>query len=90
MNRKEFLKSLGFITAGATFLGTGETVKAAGKAIGLGSESPASTDAELDFPVKGLKANVKNGPVKVIIMAPETVAALMPSMPRCSLNVCRL
>ena len=53
MNRKEFLKSLGFITAGATFLGTGETVKAAGKAIGLGSESPASTDAELDFPVKG-------------------------------------
>ena len=72
MNRKEFLKSLGFITAGATFLGTGETVKAAGKAIGLGSESPASTDAELDFPVKGLKANVKNGPVKVIIIGVST------------------
>ena len=63
MNRKEFLKSLGFITAGATFLGTGKTVKAAGKAIGLGSESPASTDAELDFPVKVLKANVKNEPL---------------------------
>ena len=38
MNRKEFLKSLGFITAGATFLGTGETVKAAGKALGLAED----------------------------------------------------
>lgn len=68
MNRKEFLKSLGFITAGATFLGTGETVKAAGKAIGLGSESPASTDAELDFPCKGAQGKCQERTCKVIII----------------------
>ena len=68
MNRKDFLKSLGVLTAGATILGPGETVKAADKALGVSAGSSATTDVEVDFPVKGLKANVKNGPVKVIII----------------------
>lgn len=68
MNRKDFLKSLGALTAGATFLGTGETVKAAGKAMGVSVDNSLFTDPEVDFPVKGLKAGVKNGPVKVIII----------------------
>ena len=68
MNRKDFLKSLGALTAGATFLGTGETVKAAGKAMGVSVDNSLFTDTEVDFPVKGLKAGVKNGPVKVIII----------------------
>ena len=68
MNRKDFLKSLGALTAGATFLGTGETVKAAGKAMGVSVDNSLFTDPEVDFPVKGLKAGVKNGPVKVVII----------------------
>lgn len=76
MDRKEFLRSLGVITAGATFLGAEDRLRAAGKMVGMGTESsPASssssasyTDPELDFPVKPLKANVKNGPVKVIVI----------------------
>ena len=56
MNRKDFLKSLGALTAGATFLGTGETVKAAGKAMGVSVDNSLFTDPEVDFPVKGLKA----------------------------------
>ncbi len=74
MDRKEFLKSLGVITAGVTFLGAEDRLKAAGKVAGvdMGSTSegefPVSTDPELDFPVKRLRANVKNGPVKVIVI----------------------
>ncbi len=74
MDRKEFLKSLGAITAGVTFLGAEDRLKAAGKIAGIDmdssseGESPISTDPELDFPVKSLRANVKNGPVKVIVI----------------------
>ena len=56
MDRKDFLKSLGVLTAGAALLGAEETLKAA----------PVTAD-ELDFPLKGLKAKVKE-PVKVIII----------------------
>ena len=35
MNRKDFLKSLGLIGAGATLIGGGESVKAAGRAMGV-------------------------------------------------------
>ena len=48
MDRKDFLKSLGVLTAGAAILGAEETLKAA----------PVTSD-ELDFPLKGLKAKVK-------------------------------
>ena len=74
MNRKEFLKSLGVLTAGATVLGADDTVRAAGRTMGIPMDGLAADDAvsktasELDFPVKGLKASVKNGPVKVIII----------------------
>ena len=56
MDRKDFLKSLGVLTAGAAILGAEETLKAA----------PVTAD-ELDFPLKGLKAKVKEQ-VKVIII----------------------
>ena len=45
MDRKDFLKSLGVLTAGAALLGAEQTLKAA----------PVTAD-ELDFPLKGLKA----------------------------------
>ncbi|MGM9757406.1 MAG: Gfo/Idh/MocA family protein, partial [Candidatus Cryptobacteroides sp.] len=67
MNRKDFLRSLGFITAGAAVIGGEQNLKAAGKAMGIPMEDPSMTDPEVDFPVKGLKASV-NGPVKVIII----------------------
>ena len=57
MDRKEFLRNLGFLTAGAALLSSEQVLSA----------SPVPTDNEVDFPVKGLKANVK-GPVKVIII----------------------
>ena len=87
MNRKDFLKSLGLLTAGATFLGTGETMKAAGKAMGLGADNSLFTDPEVDFPVKSLKAGVKNGPVKVIIIGAgnrgRTYASYAKKFPEC-------
>ena len=67
MNRKDFLRSLGFITAGAAVIGGEQNLKAAGKAMGIPMEDPSMTDPEVDFPVKGLRASV-NGPVKVIII----------------------
>ena len=68
MNRKDFLKSLGLIGAGATLIGGGESVKAAGRAMGVAESGLLSTDPELDFPVKGLKAAVKGRPVTVVII----------------------
>ncbi len=74
MDRKEFLQSLGVITAGTIFLGAEDRLRAAGKLTGAEAESAAvsssssATSPELDFPVKGLKANVKNGPVKVVVI----------------------
>ena len=44
MDRKDFLRSLGVLTAGATFLGSGEGMKAAGKAMGVSAESLMATD----------------------------------------------
>ena len=67
MNRKDFLRSLGVLTAGATFLGGEESMKAAGKAMGVTAESLMPTDPEVDFPVKGLKASVRK-PVTVVII----------------------
>ena len=67
MDRKDFLRSLGVLTAGATFLGSGEGMKAAGKAMGVSAESLMATDPEVDFPVKGLKASVSR-PVTVVII----------------------
>ena len=70
MDRKQFLKSLGYLTAGATIIGNEQTVKAAGKAVGIPSfsEAEAAVSPEVDFPVKSLKAKMKNGPVKVVIL----------------------
>ena len=68
MNRKDFLKSLGLIGAGATLIGGGESVKAAGRAMGVAEGDFLSTDPELDFPVKGLRAAVKGRPVTVVII----------------------
>lgn len=75
MNRKEFLRSMGFLTVGATVLGSEVAVKAADSATkaGMPSEGAAEggssvTSDELDFKVKSLEASVKNGPVKVIII----------------------
>lgn len=76
MNRKEFLRNMGFLTVGATILGTGTPASAAAKAITSDSEADdaaaaaakSSTSPELDFPIKPMKAQVKNGPVKVIII----------------------
>lgn len=64
MNRKEFLQSMGLLTVGATFLGQGTASALSATA----SESKdRRTSDELDFKVKGLKADVK-APVKVIII----------------------
>ena len=60
MDRKEFLKSIGLLTAGAAILPSQGTLKAAERLSGANGEAMASmaTDAELDFPVKSLKANI--------------------------------
>ena len=72
MDRKEFLKSLGLLTAGAAFISSEQSLKAVTKAAGvpdlIESGGLMATDPELDFPVKGLKASVKGGPVKVVII----------------------
>ncbi len=71
MDRKEFLKSLGMLTAGAAVISTEDTVKAAGRISGLASSAealPLAIDAEVDFPVKPLKARIEGGPVKVIVI----------------------
>ena len=70
MDRKEFLKSLGLITVGGAILGTEDSLKAAGKLTGvdLDMDLGTMTDPEVDFPVKALKANLKGGPVKVVII----------------------
>lgn len=70
MDRKEFFKSLGLITAGATLLGTEDGLRAAGKLTGvdMGMEPDSVTSPELDFPVKPLKAKLKGGPVRVVII----------------------
>lgn len=61
MDRKEFLKSLGLITAGGAILGTEDRLKAAGKVMGvdMDMELGAGTDPEIDFPVKALKAKLR-------------------------------
>ena len=70
MDRKEFLKSIGLLTAGAAILPSEGTLKAAERLSGANGEAMASmaTDTELDFPVKSLKANINGGPVKVIVI----------------------
>ena len=70
MDRKEFLKSLGLITVGGAILGTEDSLKAAGKLTGvdLDMDLGTMTDSEVDFPVKALKAKLKGGPVKVVII----------------------
>ena len=70
MDRKDFLKSLGLLTAGAAILPSEGTLKAAERLSGASGEAMSSmaTDAELDFPVKSLKANINGGPVKVIVI----------------------
>lgn len=78
MNRKEFLKRAGAITAGITFFGAGHRLLAMDGISGMSSDLssgsssdgmlPAATDPELDAPVRGLRADVKNGPVKVVII----------------------
>lgn len=91
MDRKEFLKSLGVLTAGATFLGTEERLRAAGKMVGVNMDSSSAsrigTDAELDFPVKGLKANVNGKPVTVIVIGAgnrgRTYSAYAKKFPEC-------
>ena len=66
MDRKDFLKSLGLLTAGAALMGTEDKLKAAGKLTGV--EMDMSTDPEVDFKVKSLRASLKGGPVKVIVI----------------------
>ena len=72
MDRKEFLKSIGLLSAGAAFIPSEGTIRAAERFSGAGSNDLATldmaTDKEVDFPVKPLRANVKGGPVKVIII----------------------
>ena len=70
MDRKEFLKSLGMLTAGAAVISSEGSIRAAGRMSGMTSSAdvPAATDAEVDFPVRGLKAKVAGGPVKVIVI----------------------
>ena len=70
MDRKEFLKSLGMLTAGAAVISSEGSIRAAGRISGMTSSAdvPAATDAEVDFPVRGLKAKVAGGPVKVIVI----------------------
>lgn len=64
---------MGFLTVGATMLGTGTFAKAAA-ATTAAAGADATTDPkpvtspELDFKVKDMKARVKDGPVKVIII----------------------
>ena len=86
MDRKDFLRSLGVLTAGATFLGNGEGMKAAGKAMGVSAESLMATDPEVDFPVKGLKASVSR-PVTVVIIGAgnrgRTYARYAKTFPEC-------
>lgn len=72
MDRKEFLKSLGLLTAGAAIIPSEGTIRAAERFSGAGANGQSTvdmaTDKEVDFPVKSLRANVKGGPVKVIII----------------------
>ena len=71
MNRKEFLKRLGMLTVGASLIG----VDVANMATASAAEpAPAgakkgSTDPELDFPVRSLKANTSRAITAIIIGA---------------------
>ena len=69
MNRKEFLKRIGMLTVGATFIGVDAKGLASAASVGT-PLSPADTAAEpekIDIAVKPLKANVLR-PVSVIII----------------------
>lgn len=72
MNRKEFLKSIGTLTVGATVLGKGGFVANAAPVAEVASSTKHpnehTTSPELDFKVKGLEAKVKSRPVTVIII----------------------
>lgn len=72
MDRKDFLKSLGAITVGATVLGGGHTLKAASRAMGISAEDDDAVEAsktspELDYPMRGLEAEVEK-PISVIVI----------------------
>ena len=83
MNRKEFLQSLGVLAVGTSLLGSEEKLKAASKVGGV----DLMTDPEVDFPVKALKASVKDGPVTVVIIGAgnrgRTYAAYAKQFPEC-------
>ena len=98
MDRKEFLKSLGALTVGATFIGSEQRLKAVERAVSSSSdkyaEGPADavsgaseTDPELDFAVKGLRADVNGKPIRAIIVGAgsrgRTYASYAKRYPEC-------
>ena len=98
MDRKDFLKSLGALTVGATFIGSEQRLKAVERAVSSSSdkcaEGPADavsgaseTDPELDFAVKGLRADVNGKPIRAIIVGAgsrgRTYASYAKRYPEC-------